>query len=181
MRQKIGELEIQYTKANQLINYLSRRNDYIREQHNDAYTKKHSEYFAVFTEWRAQYDDWFFLKDQIDRLKLDIDKQAADFTDQCSAIIKETNDLEDAVSKELSNFEIDYQEIMQFLEREPHWEVQLAHLETRPLYYEFLYQFRESAEFANAAYISDLLQRKMRMDFMNMATAGWCHIYSTRH
>ncbi|XP_055341762.1 uncharacterized protein LOC129590517 isoform X2 [Paramacrobiotus metropolitanus] len=169
MRQRIRELEVQNDRATQLIEYLTRRNEYLHEQYTDSYTKKHSEYFAVFSDWRSHNDEWFHLKDQMDEIQSAIHAESKFYEERCRSIIAETTQLDHLLHKEISNIEIDYMEILQFLQQEPNWEVQIAHLQTRPLYYEFLYAFREAAEEQNSAYISDLLQRQMHKDFLNLA------------
>ncbi|OQV13049.1 hypothetical protein BV898_12706 [Hypsibius exemplaris] len=169
MRKKIRALEQQASKATDLVEYLANRNIYLKNQYKDTYMRKHSEYYAVYLNWREECDNWFKLRDDIDKTNEEMAQKAAAFVIRCRAVVDETGELEDRLNKELENLEINHTEIIQFVQHEPIWQEEVDTLLCKPLYYEYLYAFREAREEGNLLLISDLLQRRMHKDFMSMA------------
>jgi hypothetical protein len=169
MRKQIRDLEDQASKANQLITHLSRRNQYLKQQHKDIYNHKHTEYSSAYLDWREESDNWFKLRDEIDKTNKDMKKEASDFLAKCQTIIDETADLDASFDKELSNLDIDYAEIVQFIKQEPVWLEEIEDLKCKPLYYQYLFTFQEAREEVSLALVGDLFQRKMQKDFMKMA------------
>ena len=169
MRKKIRELEQKAKKANELVSYLAKRNEYLKEQFNDLYTRKHSEYYSVYLTWREESNNWFKMRDQVDQTDEEMKQNAAEFLMRCQILMRETADQEADLEKELENDEISLMQIHQFIQHEPIWQEEIEELLCKELCYDYLYTFRKAREQSNLTLVSDLLQRRMHKDFMGMA------------